>query len=160
MSTPYLYHPKVLHAGEILPQMTSGEYQPAFYFGGSQVPDILQTEQHKQDMKGYGLHKTYLKGIPKATIPIHQHFGAGIGSSRIVPEPRANVPRRARPLPPPTVQEAINSARNFMRGHRQPQLRRMTEEELFQRRAENRPRGDTEGSTSSSGQGMYRKYHR
>lgn len=34
----YNYHPKVAHQTTIFPQMTSGEYQPAFYFGGSQVP--------------------------------------------------------------------------------------------------------------------------
>ena len=34
----YNYHPKVAHPNTIFPQMTSGEYQPHFYFGGSQIP--------------------------------------------------------------------------------------------------------------------------
>jgi hypothetical protein len=34
----YNYNPKVLHPDKILPQMESGEFQPSFYFGGSQVP--------------------------------------------------------------------------------------------------------------------------
>ena len=37
----YGYHPKIEHPNHIFHQMTSGEYQPAFHFGGSQVPVSL-----------------------------------------------------------------------------------------------------------------------
>ena len=37
----YNYHPKVEHPHTIFPQMTSDTHQPAFFFGGSQVPVSL-----------------------------------------------------------------------------------------------------------------------
>jgi hypothetical protein len=37
-SGTYNYHPKVAHASAIFPQMASDTVQPAFFFGGSQVP--------------------------------------------------------------------------------------------------------------------------
>jgi hypothetical protein len=48
MSGFYNYWPKVNHPNEIFPQMESGEYQPPFFFGGSQVPTAL-------GIKGNGL---------------------------------------------------------------------------------------------------------
>lgn len=37
----YAYWPKVNNPNKVIPQMKSGEYQPAFFFGGSQVPVSL-----------------------------------------------------------------------------------------------------------------------
>ena len=73
MSNPYLYNPKVLHAGDILPQMTSNEYQPQYYFGGSQVPDALKTEHHTI---GKGIYKKVQKtitgkGVKHHTLPLN-----------------------------------------------------------------------------------------
>lgn len=52
----YNYHPKVEHPHEIFPQMASAGHQPAFHFGGSQVPIALG------HMHGSGL-KQPLHGI-------------------------------------------------------------------------------------------------
>lgn len=86
MSSPYLYHPKVLHPDKMLYQMTSNEYQTPFYFGGSQVPEITNYDGHSASSSGSGLHRTYLRGIKKSTIPIFTHMGAGIGASKIIPD--------------------------------------------------------------------------
>lgn len=72
MSNPYLYNPKVLHSRETFPQMTSNEYQPPFYFGGSQVPDAFGMHPNT----GSGIYnKTFKtlsgKGVKHHTLPIH-----------------------------------------------------------------------------------------
>jgi hypothetical protein len=41
MSGFYNYWPKVNHQDEVFAQMTSGGFQPPFFFGGSQVPTAL-----------------------------------------------------------------------------------------------------------------------
>jgi hypothetical protein len=41
MSGFYNYWPKVNHPNEVFPQMESNEFQPPFFFGGSQVPTAL-----------------------------------------------------------------------------------------------------------------------
>ena len=52
-SGTYGYFPKIMHQHSILPQMTSNSMQPAFYFGGSQVPINLGLPH------GQGLRSTY-----------------------------------------------------------------------------------------------------
>jgi hypothetical protein len=41
MSGFYNVHTKVLNPSKVLPQMTSGGFQPPFYFGGSSVPTYV-----------------------------------------------------------------------------------------------------------------------
>ena len=50
----YGYFPKIMHQNSILPQMTSNELQPPFYFGGSQVPINLSLPH------GSGFHSKYV----------------------------------------------------------------------------------------------------
>lgn len=49
----YNYRPKVEHPNKEFIQMTSGGFQPPFFFGGSQVP--LATGQ----INGKGMHTPY-----------------------------------------------------------------------------------------------------
>ena len=53
----YNYHPKVAHPNSVLPQMTSDEFQPPFYFGGSQVPINLGIAI------GSGIHTPYISHV-------------------------------------------------------------------------------------------------
>ena len=80
----YNYHPKVAHPNKIFPQMESDEYQPPFFFGGSQVPVNLGYEgsgfrsshvSHLDQMKhlstqGRGIHTTAQK-YNKIYLPKH-----------------------------------------------------------------------------------------
>lgn len=59
MSNNILYHPKLENLNSFLPQMTSDTYQPPFYFGGSNVPAILDPSSH---IIGSGIYK---KSKPK-----------------------------------------------------------------------------------------------
>lgn len=52
MSNPYLYNPKILHQGQVFPQMTSNTEQPLFFFGASQVPENLDIP-----INGSGIYK-------------------------------------------------------------------------------------------------------
>jgi hypothetical protein len=55
------YNPKVAHPymSNNIPQMRSEEFQPAFFFGGSQVPNDLMLKPNT--FSGSGLHN-YLDG--------------------------------------------------------------------------------------------------
>jgi len=53
----YNYHPKVANPNKVLPQMTSDEFQPPFFFGGSQVPVSLGIAT------GSGIHTPYISHI-------------------------------------------------------------------------------------------------
>jgi len=74
----YNYHPKVLHPNKVFYQMTSGGFQPPFYFGGGQVPTALgfsmSHPQHisyeftSDKMAGMGLGK---RGIQQTTHEKH-----------------------------------------------------------------------------------------
>lgn len=59
MSGFYNVHMKVLHPNKVLPQMTSGGFQPPFYFGGSNVPTVLGLDNSVKP-KGRGLTKPKL----------------------------------------------------------------------------------------------------
>lgn len=55
--------------------MKSGGYQKPFYFGGSQVPEILGIDDTNLDINGSGIYKktNFIpslrgKGIPKTTV--------------------------------------------------------------------------------------------
>jgi hypothetical protein len=72
----YSYHPKVEHPRSTFIQMESDGFQPPFFFGGSQVPVMLQkdiplTEGYK--MSGSGVkkmkcHDTYVEGRGKIIL--------------------------------------------------------------------------------------------
>lgn len=55
-SGTYSYWPKVNNPNAQFVQMTSGEYQPPFFFGGSQIPMALNGSS------GSGLQHTQLPG--------------------------------------------------------------------------------------------------
>lgn len=71
----YNYHPKVAQPGKVFYQMESGGYQPAFFFGGSQIPiglEIQRPEMHSpyvshkdiqyaMTLQGRGIHTTVQK---------------------------------------------------------------------------------------------------
>jgi hypothetical protein len=63
MSGFYNYWPKVNHPDEVFPQMTSGEFQAPFFFGGSQVPTAL-------GIKGNGLHGGYTISMRQPTVKL------------------------------------------------------------------------------------------
>jgi len=66
-SGTYAYWPKVNNPNSQFVQMTSGEYQPPFFFGGSQIPLA---------MNGSGLQHTQIPGRPKYTVkPIYNGKG-------------------------------------------------------------------------------------
>ena len=58
----YNYHPKVAHPNAILPQMASDTSQPAFFFGGSQVPVNLGIST------GSGIHTPYISHTEHARL--------------------------------------------------------------------------------------------
>ena len=81
----YNYHPKVANPNKQFIQMTSGEYQAPFFFGGSQVPINLGIAtgsgfkphyrshiHHMQelDMQGRGI-KTTVQKDHKIYLPKH-----------------------------------------------------------------------------------------
>lgn len=69
----YNYRPKVDNPHKIFYQMESGEFQPPFYFGGSQVPINLNVAH------GSGIRSSYkssMDGIKH--IPMKGH-GLGLG---------------------------------------------------------------------------------
>jgi hypothetical protein len=72
-SGTYSYWPKVNNPNAQFVQMTSGEYQPPFFFGGSQIPLAMS-------MSGNGLQHTQIPGRPKYTIkPIYNDInGKGL----------------------------------------------------------------------------------
>jgi len=77
MATPagiYNYHPKVDNPNKIFYQMESGEYQPPFYFGGSQVPINLHVAH------GSGIRKPYECSVANRNMtPVKGHgFGCGL----------------------------------------------------------------------------------
>ena len=84
-SGTYAYWPKVMHPEKVYPQMESDTYQPAFFFGGSQIPVNLgivegsgfgsKYKSHIDEMKsqsaqGRGLKTTVKKGS-KIYLPKH-----------------------------------------------------------------------------------------
>ena len=60
----YNYWPKVVNPHAILPQMESLEYQPAFYFGASQVPINLHIATGQGFRSPYINHKGLSSVIP------------------------------------------------------------------------------------------------
>lgn len=74
-SGTYSYWPKVNNPNAQFVQMTSGEYQPPFFFGGSQIPLA---------MNGNGLQHTQIPGRPKYTVkPIYNDInGKGFRSTK------------------------------------------------------------------------------
>ena len=70
----YNYNPKVLHADEMLPQMTSEGFKPPFYFGGSQIPIALNGS-----MVGRGFRAPYKSTVvEKQKVPT-KGTGLGVG---------------------------------------------------------------------------------
>lgn len=67
-SGTYSYWPKVNNPNTQFIQMTSGEYQPPFFFGGSQIPHALGI------MNGSGLDQPRIpEGRPRYTVrPIYK----------------------------------------------------------------------------------------
>lgn len=74
-SGTYAYWPKVDHQNVIFPQMASASLQPAFYFGGSQVPVNLSVShgsgfgfrsQHKPSLDSMKQLDTQGRGIKVA----------------------------------------------------------------------------------------------
>ena len=70
----YNYNPKVLHADEMLPQMTSEGFKPPFYFGGSQIPLALHSQ-----MIGRGFRAPHRSAVvEKQKVPC-KGTGLGVG---------------------------------------------------------------------------------
>lgn len=70
----YNFHPKVEHPNSVFPQMESGEYQPPFYFGGSQVPVNLHVAHGSGMRAAYKSHNQQI-----SEIPMKGHgFGCGL----------------------------------------------------------------------------------
>ena len=67
MSGFYNYWPTVNHPNEVFPQMESGEFQPPFFFGGSQVPTAL-------GLKGNGILTGHIVSMrnPKVKLGIRK----------------------------------------------------------------------------------------
>ena len=71
----YNYNPKVLHADEMLPQMTSEGFKPPFYFGGSQIPTAININ----GVMGSGFRTPYRSAVvEKRSIPT-KGTGLGVG---------------------------------------------------------------------------------
>jgi hypothetical protein len=68
----YNYRPKVDNPNKVFSQMESDEFQPPFYFGGSQVPVNLN------QIKGSGFKTTNYK-ISKDQIKQVPMMGHGLG---------------------------------------------------------------------------------
>ncbi len=66
-SGTYSYWPKVNKPESVFVQMKSGEYQPPFYFGASQIP-------HDLGMRGSGIVRTLPNGM-KITEPDYRDRG-------------------------------------------------------------------------------------
>ena len=60
----YNYRPKVEHPNTIFPQMESDGFQPAFYFGGSQVPVNLGIHEGSGINTKYHSHVVAMKELP------------------------------------------------------------------------------------------------
>jgi hypothetical protein len=72
----YSYWPKVNNPNANLIQMTSGEFQPPFFFGGSQVPVNLNLDTQK--ISGSGIHN-YSSHIHRSEdLPVSNKTGRGI----------------------------------------------------------------------------------
>ena len=70
-SGTYAYWPKVNNPNSQFVQMTSGEYQPPFFFGGSQIP-LAMNGSFGSAGGGAGLQHTQIPGRPKYTVkPIY-----------------------------------------------------------------------------------------
>jgi len=84
-SGTYGYFPKIMQQNSILQQMTSNSMQPAFYFGGSQVPinlglprgqglrSMYKPSLHSMKslgVQGRGLENTYSRHN-RITLPKH-----------------------------------------------------------------------------------------
>lgn len=76
----YNYWPKVNNPNAEYRQMTSGGFQTPFYFGGSQVPVNLHTDEH--NITGYGIHG-YTSHVHRASaLPVSGgRLGRGINTT-------------------------------------------------------------------------------
>lgn len=59
----YNYRPKVEHPNKIFSQMTSGGFQPPFYFGGAQTPLALNLTTSKPDTTAYNFTSDKMAGM-------------------------------------------------------------------------------------------------
>lgn len=85
MSGFYSNWVKVQHPNEVFPQMTSNGYQAPFYFGASQVPEVLALDIHEskhktghkvsqnnvQNITGKGIQNTTIEKNNNIRIPRH-----------------------------------------------------------------------------------------
>ena len=72
----YSYWPKVNHPNAEFRQMTSGGYQPPFFFGGSQVPVNLGLDTHEIAGSGIQNYKSHVH--MSEALPVSGKVGRGI----------------------------------------------------------------------------------
>jgi len=75
----YSYWPKVNNPNTNFIQMTSGEYQPAFFFGGSQVPVNLNLDT--QRINGNGIHNYKSHVHMSEELPVSCKSGRGLSTT-------------------------------------------------------------------------------